>query len=235
MPQRILVVDDEPAVVELLVYNLRKAHFEVLTAGDGRQALRLAQESRPDLIVLDLMLPEVDGLDICRELRRTSQTPIIMLTARGEEGDRVVGLELGADDYLCKPFSVRELLARIKAVLRRAPVQEAQAEVMPSTWLAGPGGLRLNIERREAFIQTVPLELSRLEFDLLHLFLSHAGWVLSREQLLSQVWGYDYPGDDRAVDSVIKRLRAKLRAVEPQADGIVAVRGVGYKFKRNDE
>jgi DNA-binding response OmpR family regulator len=234
MPQRILVVDDEPAVVELLVYNLRKAHFEVLTAGDGRQALRLAQESRPDLIVLDLMLPEIDGLDVCRELRRTSQTPIIMLTARGEEVDRVVGLELGADDYLCKPFSVRELLARIKAVLRRVPTQEAQAAA-PSTWLAGPGGLRLNIEQREAFIQTVPLELSRLEFDLLHLFLSHAGWVLSREQLLSQVWGYDYPGDDRAVDSAIKRLRAKLRAVEPQADGIVAVRGVGYKFKRSNE
>lgn len=235
MPQRILVVDDEPAVVELLVYNLRKAHFDVLTAGDGRQALRLAQESRPDLIVLDLMLPEIDGLDVCRELRRTSQTPIIMLTARGEEVDRVVGLELGADDYLCKPFSVRELLARIKAVLRRAPVQDPQPAATPSTWLAGPGGLRLNFERREAFIQTVPLELSRLEFDLLHLFLSHAGWVLSREQLLSQVWGYDYPGDDRAVDSAIKRLRAKLRAVEPQADGIMAVRGVGYKFKHSSE
>jgi DNA-binding response OmpR family regulator len=235
MPQRILVVDDEPAVVELLVYNLRKAHFEVLTAGDGREALRLAQEGRPDLIVLDLMLPEIDGLDVCRELRRTSQTPIIMLTARGEEVDRVVGLELGADDYLCKPFSVRELLARIKAVLRRAPGQEVQASAAPSTWLVGPGGLRLNIEQREAFIQTVPLELSRLEFDLLHLFLSHADWVLSREQLLSQVWGYDYPGDDRAVDSAIKRLRAKLRAVDPQADNIVAVRGIGYKFKRSNE
>src|SRR5262245_3280584 len=124
MSPRILVVDDEPAVVELLVYNLRKAHYEVLTATDGRQALRLAQEGRPDLVVLDLMLPEVDGLDVCRELRRSSQVPVIMLTARGEEVDRVVGLELGADDYLCKPFSVRELLARIKAVLRRVAPQE---------------------------------------------------------------------------------------------------------------
>jgi DNA-binding response OmpR family regulator len=230
-----LVVDDEPSVIDLLVYNLRKAHYEVLTAMDGRQALRLAQAHQPDLIVLDLMLPEVDGLDVCRELRRLSQVPIIMVTARGEEVDRVVGLELGADDYLCKPFSVRELLARIKAVLRRVSSQEYLSVPAPSTFLVGPGNLRLNLEQREAFIQTIRLELSRLEFDLLHTFLSHIGWVLSREQLLSQVWGYDYPGDDRAVDSAIKRLRAKLRAVDPQADGIIAVRGIGYKFKRSDE
>lgn len=235
MSPRILVVDDEPAVVELLVYNLGKAHYEVLVATDGRQALRLAQEQAPDLIVLDLMLPEIDGLDVCRELRRSSQVPIIMLTAMGEEVDRVVGLELGADDYLCKPFSVRELLARIKAVLRRAPGQEDQPAPAAATLLVGPGNLRLNIEQREAFVQATPLDLSRLEFDLLHTFLSHMGWVLSREQLLSQVWGYDYPGDDRAVDSAIKRLRAKLRAVDPEADGIVAVRGIGYKFKRSDE
>lgn len=235
MPPRILVVDDEPAVVELLVYNLRKAHYEVLTATDGRQALRLAQEGRPDLIVLDLMLPEVDGLDVCRELRRSSQVPIIMLTARGEEVDRVVGLELGADDYLCKPFSVRELLARIKAVLRRVAPQDEPLAPTSSTLVAGPGGLRLEVEQREAFIGSNRLDLSRLEFDLLLALLNHRGWVLSREQLLSQVWGYDYPGDDRAVDSAIKRLRARLRAVAAEADGIVAVRGIGYKFKRGDE
>jgi two-component system alkaline phosphatase synthesis response regulator PhoP len=149
--------------------------------------------------------------------------------------DRVVGLELGADDYLCKPFSVRELLARIKAILRRAAPQEEPPVPAPSTLLAGPGGLRLKVEQREALIGNTLLDLSRLEFDLLLALLNHRGWVLSREQLLSQVWGYDYPGDDRAVDSAIKRLRAKLRAVAAEADGIVAVRGIGYKFKRNDE
>src|SRR5262245_4077455 len=220
MPQRILAVDDEPLVLALLVYNLRNYHYDVLTALDGRQALRLAQEQQPDLIVLDLMLPEIDGLDVCRELRRSSQIPIIMVTARGEEVDRVVGLELGADDYLCKPFSVRELLARIKAVLRRVPAQADQSLPTPSAFLVGPGHLRLKVEQREAFVQTTLLDLSKLEFDLLHTFLSHAGRVLSREQLLSHVWGYDYPGDDRAVDSAIKRLRAKLRAVDPEADGI---------------
>jgi len=230
---RILVVDDEPAVTDLLAYNLRKAHYEVLVAADGRQALRLAQEGAPDLILLDLMLPEVDGLDVCRELRRASRVPIIMLTARGEEVDRVVGLELGADDYVCKPFSVRELLARIKAVLRRASSAPDEAE--SSTSLSGPGGLRLDVERREVLVQAMRLVLSRLEFDLLHTLLVHAGRVLSREQLLEQVWGYDYPGDTRAVDSVVKRLRAKLRAADPQADCIVAVRGVGYKLRQDDE
>ncbi len=137
MSTSILVVDDEPAVVNLLVYNLQKAHYRVLTAADGREALRVVRESKPDLVLLDLMIPEVDGLDVCRELRRDSALPIIMITARGEETDRVVGLELGADDYVCKPFSVRELMARIKAVLRRGHAQE---EKDPGDMLHGPGG-----------------------------------------------------------------------------------------------
>ena len=236
---RILVVDDEPAVTDLLAYNLRKAHYDVLIAADGRTALRLARESAPDLVLLDLMLPEVDGLDVCRELRRASQVPIIMLTARGEEVDRVVGLELGADDYVCKPFSVRELMARVKAVLRRgAPVPPGQAVLVPAGQaapLAGPGGLRLDVEQREASVGSARLDLSRLEFDLLHTLLAHAGRVLSREQLLEQVWGYDYPGDTRAVDSVVKRLRAKLRAADPRADCIAAVRGVGYKLRQESD
>ena len=235
MPQRILVVDDEPAVTDLLAYNLRKAHYEVLVAADGRQALQQARAEAPDLILLDLMLPEMDGLDLCRELRRTSQVPIIMLTARGEEVDRVVGLELGADDYVCKPFSVRELMARIKAVLRRAPeAAGAPASAEPAPIL-GPAGLRLDMARREARIADTPLELSRLEFDLLHTLIVHAGRVLSREQLLEQVWGYTYTGDTRTVDSVVKRLRAKLRAVDPEADCIAAVRGIGYKFSQGGE
>jgi two-component system alkaline phosphatase synthesis response regulator PhoP len=224
---RILVVDDEQAVLDLLVYNLSKAHYEVLSAADGRQALELARQSGPDLILLDLMLPFIDGLDVCRELRRTSKVPIIMITARGEEVDRVVGLELGADDYVSKPFSVRELMARIKAVLRRTQPDEAEAVKV----LDGPGGLRLDVERREAAVGEMILELTRLEFDLLHTFLLNPERVLTREQLLEQVWGYDFAGDTRAVDSAVKRLRASLRTADPQADGIQAVRGLGYKFK----
>jgi two-component system alkaline phosphatase synthesis response regulator PhoP len=224
---KILVVDDEPEVTDLLAYNLRKSGYEPLVAADGREALRLARQARPDLILLDLMLPELDGLDVCRELRKTSAVPIIMITARGEEIDRVVGLELGADDYVSKPFSVRELLARIKAVLRRA-AQTTQEH--PETSLQGKAGLVLDMDSRHASVQGFPLELTRLEFDLLHLFLSNSGRVLTRERLLEQAWGYDYVGDTRAVDSAIKRIRAKLRAISPDADNIEAVRGVGYRL-----
>ena len=224
---RILVVDDERAVLELLVYNLRKAHYEVLTAEDGRKALDLARQSEPDLILLDLMLPEVDGLDVCRELRHTSKVPIIMITARGEEVDRVVGLELGADDYICKPFSVRELMARVKAVLRRTQPGAAETPLV----LTGPGGLRLDVERHEVTVGSATIDLTRLEFDLLHILLLNADRVLTRERLLEEVWGYDFAGDTRAVDSAVKRLRARLRSADPQADNIEAVRGLGYKFK----
>lgn len=232
MTQRILLVDDEPAVIELLAYNLRKSHFEVLTAVDGRQALQLALSATPDLIVLDLMLPELDGLDVCRELRRVSQVPIIMLTARDDEVDRVVGLELGADDYVCKPFGVRELMARIRALLRRA----APATITPTTGalFSGPGHLRLDPGRRELVVGGSQVDVTRLEFDLLHTLLARPGQVFTREVLLEQVWGYDFPGDVRAVDSVIKRLRAKLRAVAVAADCIEAVRGVGYRLNAGE-
>ncbi len=225
---RILVVDDEQAVLDLLVYNLRKAHYEVQTALNGRLALELARQAEPDLILLDVMLPEMDGLDVCRELRRTSKVPIILITARAEEIDRVVGLELGADDYVCKPFSVRELMARIKAVLRRSLPADPPAS---AAQFGGPGGLQLDLERREVHVGSTPLELTRLEFDLLYTLLLNSGRVLTRERLLEQVWGYDFAGDTRAVDSAIKRLRAGLRAANPQADVIEAVRGVGYKFR----
>jgi DNA-binding response OmpR family regulator len=227
MPPRILVVDDEPAVTDLLAYNLRKALYDVLIAADGRTALRLARESSPDLILLDLMIPEVDGLDVCRELRKSSSVPIIMITALGEETDRVVGLELGADDYVTKPFSVRELLARIKAVLRRAQNDEKAAPAV----LRGPGNLTLDPEGRTVHVGTGELDLTKLEFDLLHLLLRNAGRVLTRERLLEQAWGYDYVGDTRAVDSAVKRLRARLREACPEADAIESVRGVGYRMK----
>jgi two-component system alkaline phosphatase synthesis response regulator PhoP len=224
---RILVVDDEQDVLDLLVYNLRKAHYEVTTATNGRQALDLARQEEPDLILLDLMLPEVDGLDVCRELRHTSKVPIIMITARGEEVDRVVGLELGADDYICKPFSMRELMARVKAVLRRALPGEAET----APFLTGLGELRLDVASREVTVGNTLIDLTRLEFDLLHILLLNAGLVLTRERLLEQVWGYDFAGDTRAVDSAVKRLRANLRSADPQADAIEAVRGLGYKYK----
>jgi DNA-binding response OmpR family regulator len=225
---RILVVDDEAAVTDLLAYNLRKAHYDVLIAADGRAALQLAQEANPDLILLDLMIPEVDGLDVCRELRKSSSVPIIMITARGEEIDRVVGLEIGADDYVTKPFSVRELMARVKAVLRRAQTDGVEKE--PSTILSGPGNLRMDMERRTVMVRDTSIELTRLEFDLLHRLLINPGRVLTRERLLEQAWGYNYIGDTRAVDSAIKRLRAKLREAAPDADCIESVRGLGYKI-----
>jgi DNA-binding response OmpR family regulator len=228
MPARILIVEDEPAVADLIAYNLRRARFEISVARDGLSALRLAGSFRPDLILLDLMLPELDGLDVCRELRRSSSVPVIMLTARGEEADRVSGLELGADDYVTKPFSMRELLARIRAVLRRAP--SAVKAPAGGKELLGPAGLTLNPETRTASSGGKPLELTQLEFDLLALFLAHPKRVFRREQLLEQVWGYAYAGDVRAVDSAVKRLRAKLHARHPGPEFIESVRGVGYRF-----
>ena len=224
----ILVVDDEQAVLDLIVYNLKKAHYEVSSATDGRQALVLAAQKAFDLILLDLMLPEVDGLDVCRQLRRSSRVPIIMITARGEEVDRVIGLELGADDYICKPFGMRELMARVKAVLRRTQGGDDGAGAV----ICGPGGLSLNVESREVHAGETLLALTRLEFDVLHLLMLNMDKVVTRERLLEQVWGYDFNGDTRAVDSVIKRLRACLRSADGAADGICAVRGLGYKFKR---
>ncbi len=228
MPEKVLVVDDEPAVTDLLAYNLRKAGYEVLTACDGRQALDLAAECNPDLILLDLMLPGVQGLEVCRELRKSSDVPIIMITALGEEIDRVVGLELGADDYIAKPFGVREVLARIKAVLRRSTQPPQQAA--PSKFISGQGGLRLEVESRQVTVEDAMIHLTHLEFDVLQLLLANAGRVLTRERLLEQAWGYDFVGDTRAVDSLIKRLRSKLRTANPAADSIEAVRGVGYRL-----
>jgi two-component system alkaline phosphatase synthesis response regulator PhoP len=226
MSHRILVVDDEPSVTDLLAYNLRKALYEVQVAADGRAALRLAGEFQPNLILLDLMIPEVDGLDVCRELRKSSEVPIIMITALGEETDRVVGLELGADDYVTKPFSIRELMARIKAVLRRAETKTAE----PANIISGAGGLRMDVDGRTITVADSPIDLTRLEFDLLHRLLINRGRVLTRERLLEQAWGYAYVGDTRAVDSAVKRLRAKLRAAAPEADCIESVRGLGYRI-----
>jgi two-component system response regulator VicR len=219
-------VDDEPPIVDVLVYNLKRENYKVSVARDGEEALTKARRDQPDLIILDLMLPHIDGLEVCRALRRERDVPIIMLTARDSEVDRVVGLELGADDYVVKPFSVRELMARVKNVLRRAAPRPAAPESAP----VRVGMLRVDPARREAEWDGAGLELTTLEFDLLHTLACHPGQVLSREQLLEQVWGYDYYGDLRVVDAAVKRLRAKLRQATPDAEAITTIRGVGYKL-----
>jgi two-component system response regulator VicR len=223
---RILIVDDEPAIVDVLAYNLQRANYQVVIARDGEEALDKARREQPDLIILDLMLPRLDGLEVCRTLRRERDVAIIMLTARDAEVDRVVGLELGADDYVVKPFSVRELMARVKSVLRRTAPRPAEPGLAP----VRAGGLTIDAARREAFWRGAALDLTALEFDLLHALARHAGQVLSREQLLAQVWGYDYYGDLRVVDATLKRLRGKLRQVASDEQVIATVRGVGYKL-----
>ena len=226
MSARILVVDDEPPIVDVLVYNLQRANYQVLVARDGEEALALARQEQPDLIILDLMLPRLDGLEVCRALRRERDVPIIMLTARDAEVDRVVGLELGADDYVVKPFSVRELIARVKNVLRRTSPRPAETS-SPTIRI---GALAVDAARYEARWGNRELPLTTQEFVLLDTLARHAGQVLSREQLLEQVWGYDYYGDLRVVDAAIKRLRSKLRQAAPELEVIATVRGVGYKL-----
>jgi len=226
MSAKILIVDDEPPIIDVLSYNLKQANYQVVIARDGEEALAQAQREQPDLIILDLMLPRLDGLEVCRILRRERDVPIIMLTARESEVDRVVGLELGADDYVVKPFSVRELLARVKNVLRRAAPRSPEA----SPGSIQIGALTVDAPRREAFLAAVELELTQLEFEVLYVLARHVGCVLSREQLIEQVWDYDYHGDLRVVDAVVKRLRAKLRQAAPKSEIIVTVRGVGYKL-----
>ncbi len=226
MSARILIVDDEPPIVDLLAYNLQRAHYEVLVARDGEEALEQARQGHPDLIILDLMLPKLDGLEVCRALRRERDVPIIMLTARDAEVDRVVGLELGADDYVVKPFSVRELMARVKSVLRRAAPRPAEAATTPIR----VGDLRIDPTRREAQWSDAHLDLTAQEFNLLHTLARHAGQVLTREQLVELVWGYDYFEDLRVVDAAVKRLRIKLRAAAPEVELIRTVRGVGYRL-----
>lgn len=237
MTAKVLVVDDEQPIIDVLTYNLKRSGYQVLVAWDGEGALEVARRERPDLIILDLMLPKLDGIEVCRTLRRemagvrtsdvrTSGVPIIMLTARDEEIDRVLGLELGADDYVVKPFSVRELLARVKAVLRRTQQvsQGAQAVIRVGDLLVDRG-------RYEARLGTGPVELTTLEFEMLATLAENRELVMTREQLLQQVWGYEYLGDHRVVDAVIKRLRAKLRDAGSSGDLIVTVRGVGYKLE----
>ena len=228
MHAKILVVDDEHMVTEVLERYLRREGFDVATAGDGEAALRLAREWAPDLVVLDLMLPQRDGLDVCRTLRGESRLPIIILTAKGEETDRIVGLELGADDYVVKPFSPRELVARIKAVLRRAA---EQASVPQAGEALRMPGFYLNPKTRAVESLGKKVDLTAKEFDLLYFLASHPGQVFTREQLMNDVWDYTYAGDASTVTVHIRRLREKLEPEPARPRFLKTVWGVGYKFE----
>ncbi len=224
----ILVVDDEKQIQELVKLYLEKEGFSVILAGDGDEAVEKALTLTPQLIVLDIMLPKKDGWEVCREVRKTSSIPIIMLTAKGEEFDRVLGLELGSDDYLTKPFSPRELVARVKAILRRVSNENSGDK---SRILHHPG-LKIDYSCREVIVNERKAVLTPKEFELLWYLAAHPGKVFTREQLLSSVWDYDYYGDLRTVDTHIKRLREKIEGSDRQEGfSIKTVWGVGYKFE----
>jgi two-component system alkaline phosphatase synthesis response regulator PhoP len=224
MNELILVVDDEIEIVNLARDYLEQASFHVLTAGDGVNALAVARSERPDLIVLDLMLPGMDGLDVCRRLRQESDVPIIMLTARVEETDRLIGLELGADDYISKPFSPRELVARVRTVLRRARGEVRQADILRVA------DLEIYLDGHHLTRAGKPVELSRIEFNLLVILAQHPGLTYTRAQLLERIHGYAFEGYDRSIDAHIKNLRRKLEPNPSEPRYVLTVYGVGYKF-----
>lgn len=235
MSEKILIVEDELTLQETLAYNLRRHGYEVETAGDGLAALEIARRTQPNLIVLDIMLPGLDGFEVCRLLRREMSTPVLMLTARDDEIDRIVGLEVGADDYLTKPFSMRELIARVKALLRR--VRLIRQEFENGSALGSPAdvlefdNLALDLKRREVRLAGSPLALKPKEYELLLFLAQHKGQVLSREVILERVWGWEYLGDSRTVDVHVRWLREKIEADPSHPARIVTVRGAGYRFE----
>lgn len=235
MDLTILIVDDERLLVEAIDYNLQKAGFHTLTASDGESALAQAKAHAPDLIILDLMLPKISGWEVCRALRQDpeyrSSAPILMLTARGEEADKVVGLELGADDYMVKPFGMRELVARVRALLRRSTSQSPADDGVFQA-----GNVTLDVARHEVWVQKdasgpVEIKLSLKEFELLRVLLANSGKAVPREALLERVWGDDFFGDERTLDVHVRWLREKVESNPSQPQHILTVRGVGYKFK----
>ena len=225
----VLVVDDEPSFTEALSVGLRREGFEVRTAADGRAALAEISESEPDLILLDVMLPGMSGLDVCREIRKTTRVPLIMVTARAEEIDAVVGLEVGADDYVCKPYRMRELVARMRAVLRRAAPQPVEPE--PACLVEGD--VLLDIDRHELRVRGELVSLALKEFELLAYLLGHAGRVVTRDSLMQNVWGYNNIGDTKTIDVHVKRLRAKIEDDPSDPQRITTIRGLGYRYERS--
>ena len=222
---RVLVIEDEPSYRETLAYMLGREGFDVVEAADGAEGLAAYDRSGADIVLLDLMMPGIPGTEVCRQLRQRGPVPVIMLTARDSEIDKVVGLELGADDYVTKPFSHRELVARIRAVLRRGQDVELVPDVVEA------GGVRMDVERHEVAVDGQPVRLALKEFELLEMLLRNAGRVMTRGQLIDRIWGADYVGDTKTLDVHVKRLRAKLETDPGNPEHLLTVRGLGYKFE----
>ena len=230
----ILIVDDEKPIVDILVYNLEKEGYNTLEANDGVTAVEIALDKKPDLILLDIMLPKMDGLTVCKKIRSSLNVPILMLTAKDEEIDKILGLELGADDYITKPFSVRELMARIKANLRKSEIKETDASENDNTKSKNivVGRLELDLDKFEAKVDGKVIDLTLREFEVLKFLASQAGQVITREVLLEKVWGYEYYGDIRTVDVTIRRIRGKIEKDTTNPDILITKRGVGYYIKK---
>lgn len=230
--ERILIVDDETHIAELIKYNLETSGYKTCVANDGGEALKLAMEKDVDLVILDLMLPDIDGLEVCKTLRKkekTSSVPIIMLTAKGDEFDKILGLELGADDYITKPFSVRELITRVKVILRRASPE------IESGGIIKIGPLVVDSEKHEVLKGGEKLDLTLKEFELLKLLIENKGRVLTRESLLDRIWGYEYYGETRTVDVHIRHLRQKIEEDDKNPVYVETIRGIGYRFNDSGE
>ena len=226
----VLIVDDEPGIVEILKFNLSREGYDTLTAYDGQSGLELALGSQPDLILLDVMLPKMDGFAVCREIRQTSNVPIIMLTAREEENDKVLGLDLGADDYITKPFSVKELLARVKTNIRRSSAENAQKQPSSDDAITQVACFSIDNEKFEVYRSGVRLDLTLREYEIFKYLVGNAGRVCSREDMMRDIWKYDYYGDLRAVDVAVRRLREKLEENPAEPEYIITKRGIGYYF-----
>jgi DNA-binding response OmpR family regulator len=229
MAERVLVVEDDANLLEALKYSLGREGYDVLTAADGETALNAARREKPDLLVLDLMLPKLSGLEVCRILRREMTVPILILTARAEEIDKIVGLEVGADDYVTKPFSLRELLARVRAMLRRAKMAETPSPAPETPFRVS--NIEIDIPRHRVLRGNVVMELTPKEFDLLAFLAINKGLVFSRDQLLDRVWGYNYAGDTRTVDVHVRWLRQKMEDDPASPKLLITVRGTGYKLE----
>jgi two-component system OmpR family response regulator len=231
--QKILVIEDDETLNSILKYNIEKEGYHVITAFDGLQGLKFARDENPNLVILDLMLPKMDGLEVCRILRKDTTVPIIMLTAKAEEIDKIVGLELGADDYMTKPFSIRELLARVRAMMRRSDIgKKAEQEgSISDSQVIRAGNFEIDLSRHSVLNGTEQISLNPKEFDLLVFLMRNKGQVFSRDTLLEKVWGYDFAGDTRTVDVHIRWLRQKIEVDPNSPKFLVTVRGVGYKFE----
>ncbi|MBC7083212.1 MAG: response regulator transcription factor [Firmicutes bacterium] len=233
MMKKILVVDDEAPILELVRFNLEKEGFAVITASDGEDGLRRARSEAPDLVILDLMLPGIDGIEVCQQLRRETNVPVLMLTAKTEEFDRVLGLSVGADDYVTKPFSPRELVARVKAQLRRRDMDLEETRARDASGRIRVGDLVIDTARFEVEVRGVRTELTPKEFELLRVLAANRGKVLTRDFLLEKVWGYEYGGDTRTVDVHVRRLRQKIEEDDSRPTYIQTVHGVGYRFRED--